>query len=236
MNVNIRNIHNTYNTTIINRNDNRVSYNGGRGGIDVHPTAEQEAADHDRHIGPVAAQTKHMNEARTNPKQRASTNMGKPAIAATDKPGNWKGRGVVPAKEAGAPYKPEDRGGNAGHPENRPEDHAGENNTKPAVHPHDLPAAKHPDAPNTGDANRDRKLQQQQEKMASKQQQERDNLQKKQDQEHQRMDQQRSNDQRRQQVEQRHQQQTSQMQQRHEQQNQHFQQRVQRASPSRGRR
>jgi len=38
-NVNITNIHNVYNTTVINNNTtNRISYNGGEGGINERPT------------------------------------------------------------------------------------------------------------------------------------------------------------------------------------------------------
>ena len=87
-NVNVTNIHNTYNTTVINNTTvNRVSYNGGNGGITARPTAQEETAAHEKHIAPVAAQTQHVQAARANPQQRASVNQGKPAIAATPKPG-----------------------------------------------------------------------------------------------------------------------------------------------------
>ena len=106
-NVNVTNIHNTYNTTVINNTTvNRVSYNGGNGGLTARPNSEQEAAAHEKHIAPVAVQTQHAQAARANPQQRASVNQGKPAIAATPKPGAFNDRAAVPAKEAGAPYKP----------------------------------------------------------------------------------------------------------------------------------
>ena len=102
-NVNVSNIHNTYNTTVINNTTvNRVSYNGGNGGITAAPTAQDQAAAHDRHIAPVAVQTQHQQAARANPQQRASVNQGKPAIAATPKPGAFSAG--VPAKQLGAPY------------------------------------------------------------------------------------------------------------------------------------
>src|SRR6266853_198787 len=82
-NVNITEIHNVYNTTIRNTTVNRISYNGGNGGISARPTAEQEAAAHERHIAPAAVQTQHEQTARANPQQRASANMGKPGVAAT---------------------------------------------------------------------------------------------------------------------------------------------------------
>src|SRR5580698_6865071 len=63
-NVNITNIHNVYNTTVVNTTINRVSYNGGNGGIEARATAQEEAAARERHVGPIAAQTQHMQAAR----------------------------------------------------------------------------------------------------------------------------------------------------------------------------
>ena len=104
-NVNVTDIHNVYNTTVINNTTvNRVSYNGGNGGINARPTPQEEAAAHERHIAAGAAQTQHVQAARGNPQLRASANHGKPPIAATDKPGEFSDHGVVQAKEAGAPY------------------------------------------------------------------------------------------------------------------------------------
>ncbi len=229
-NVNVTEIHNVYNTTVINNvTVNHVSYNGGNGGINRRPRPEEEAVARERHIAPVAVQTQHAREARSNPEQRASVNMGKPAVAATPRPGDFKGRAVVPAKAAGAPYTPPaNRGGNQGRPENRPEN----NVPRPPVHARDLPTPARPSAPNTGNPRLDRKYQQQQEKTFAKQQQERGRLQQKQEQEHQRLTQQNANQARTQQVEQRHQQQTQQLQQRHEQQQQHLQQKQQPANRS----
>jgi hypothetical protein len=234
-NVNITEIHNVYNTTVINNNVNRVSYNGGNGGINRRPLPQEEAAARERHIAPVAVQTQHAQAARANPQQRASMNMGKPPVAATPRPGDFNDRAVVPAKAAGAPYTPPaNRGGN------QPRDNASaprpENNVaRPStpVHPRDLPPVARPSAPNTGNPKLDQKYQQQQEKVFAKQQQERDKLQQKQEQEHQRLDQQKANDAKKQQVEQRHQQQTQQLQQKHQQQQQQLQQRQQPASKER---
>src|SRR6266581_857244 len=105
-NVNITNIHNVYNTTITNTTVNRVSYNGGNGGINARPTPQQEAVAHERHVPPVAVQTQHAQAARAQPELRASANHGKPPVAATPKPGAFKDRAVVPARQAGAPYNP----------------------------------------------------------------------------------------------------------------------------------
>ena len=215
-NVNITNIHNVYNTTVIVNNESHVSFNGGKGGLSARPTSEEEAAARDRHVPPVAVQTQHAQAARANPQQRASANMGKPGVAATPKPGDFNDRGAVPAKEAGAPYAPANRGGSV--------------QPSAAVHPHDLPVLA-PTAPNTGNAKLDKKYQQQQQKQITKQQQERDKLQQQQDQEHLNLDKQKATEPQKQQVEQQHQQQTQQLQQKHQQQQQQLQQRQQPAPP-----
>jgi hypothetical protein len=215
MNVNVTEIHNVYNTTVVN-NTVRVSYNGGNGGITARATAQEEAAAHERHVPPLAVQTQHMQAARANPQLRASVNHGKPPIAATEKPGEFSGRGVVEAKEAGAPYKPaENRGGG--------EPHAASPAAHPAVHPKDLPPAERPAPPNTGNPKLDQKYQKEQQKLATQQDKERQKLQQQQDKEHQNLAKQKADDARTQQLEQKHQQQTNQLQQRHTQQQQQLQ-------------
>jgi hypothetical protein len=221
-NVNVTNIHNVYDTHVTYNNESHVSYNGGNGGINARPTAGEEAAARERHIPPIAAQTQHAQAARANPQQRASVNMGRPGVAATPRPGDFNDRGAAPTKEAG-----DSRGGTQGR---------SENSAAPldaAVHPRDLPPVAR-STPNTGNAKRDRKYQQQQDKQATKQQQERDQLQQKQDEEHVKMDKQKANDTQRQQVEQVHQQQTQQLQQRHQQAQQQLQEKQQPASREQG--
>jgi hypothetical protein len=230
-NVNVTEIHNVYNTTVVNRTENRVSFNGGNGGVTARPTPQQETAAHERHIPPVAVQTQHAQSAHSNPEQRASTNMGKPAVAATPRPGAFNERGVVPAKSAGAPYTPparnganQPRGGENRPTENRPQTNAGQSTNY--GHVRELPPAEKPAAPNTGDPKIDKKYQQQQDKQYAKQQQERQKLQQQQGKEDQRVASQNADAAKKQQVEQRHQQQTQQLQQRHQQQQQQMQQRM----------
>ena len=213
LNVNVNVIHNVYNTRINETTVTRVSFNGGNGGINARATAQEEAAAHERHIPPVAAQTEHIQAARSNPELRASTNHGKPPIAATPRPGELKGGGVVAAREGGAVHESAAR----------PENNAARPN--PAVHPNDLPATERPAPPNTGNATTDKKYQQQQQKLQAKQDQERQKLQQKQEQDHQKLAQQKANDAQKQQLEQKHQQQTQQLAQRHVQQQQQLQQR-----------
>jgi len=229
-NVSVTNITNVYNnTTVINRTENRVSFNGGNGGVQARPTREQEAAAHERHIPPVAAQTQHIQAARSNPQLRASANNGKPSVAATAKPGAFSGRDVVPAKQAGGSWKPPANrpapGGNKSGG-NKPGSESWRNVQRPGgspVHPSELPARERPAPQSSGNPKQDQKYQQQQQKLYTKQDQERQKLQQKQEQEHQRLDRQKVDDTRRQQVEQQHQQQTQQLQQKHEQQQQKLQ-------------
>ena len=217
VNINVVNIHNVYNETIVNREVTRVSYNGGEGGLRARPTPQEEAAEHERHMGPVAAQREHFEAARGDRDLRASANHGKPPIAATDRPGALRGPEARPAREAGGAYNP---------PANR--EHAGgDNGGQPArvIHPKDLPPMERPGAPNTGNPKLDKKYQQQQDKLASQQDNERRKLQQQQEKEDQRLSQKRADDSHKQQTEQRHQQQTQQLQQRHQQQQQTMQQR-----------
>jgi WXXGXW repeat (2 copies) len=234
-NVNVTVVHNVYNERVNVNNENRVSFNGGNGGISARPTAQQEAAERGNHVGPVAAQNQQMQTARGNRDLRASVNHGKPPIAATPRAGAFDDH-AVKAKEAGAPYTAltKNSAENARATNNaenqareRENNHANNNATKPAVHPKDLPAAERAAAPNTGNAKTDQKYQQQQDKLYAQQGKERQKLQQKQDQEHQKLTKQNANDQRNQQVEQKHQQQTQQLVQKHVQQQRNLAQRQQ---------
>ncbi len=227
-NVNTTVIHNVYDERVTYNNVTRVSYNGGRGGITARPTAAEEAAARERHVGPVPEQTRHIEAARSDPQFRSKVNHGMPAVAATAKPGDFKGSGVVKAREAGAVHNEgEARPGNAG--EARPGNAGG---GKTPTHPNELPAAERPPAPNTGNPKLDRKYQQQQDKLVQQQQKERQQLQTKQDAEHAKAQKQQSNPARQQQMEQKHQQQTQQLQQKHTQQTQKMVQRQSSSKPA----
>src|SRR5262249_17323641 len=121
------------NTTTVNR----VSFNGGNGGITARPTAAEERVAHLQHTPPTSVQEQHVREASSNRELRASVNQGKPAIAATAKPAEFRGRGVVAARQAGAPYKAPEK--NAAQGENaragRAENNAAARNEKPAANP-----------------------------------------------------------------------------------------------------
>jgi hypothetical protein len=74
--VNVTNIRNTYvdRTVIRNVNVNRVSYNGGRGGIAAQPSAQQRAFANQRRFTATQAQVNRRDEALRNPAQRYDTN------------------------------------------------------------------------------------------------------------------------------------------------------------------
>ena len=80
--VDARAIHDVYNTRVEER-VNRVSFNGGNGGINARATAQEEATAHGRHTPAVAAQTQHAWSARNDPQQRFAANHGAPPVTAT---------------------------------------------------------------------------------------------------------------------------------------------------------
>jgi hypothetical protein len=189
---------NVYDERVDHGNVNmRVSFNGGKGGIEARPNSQQEAAARERHIPAVAAQTAHMQAARSNPAQRAGVNHGAPAIAATARPGAFnEEHAAAPAREAADP-------GRAGST-NAPADN------RTAVHPNELAPIARPAPVNTGNAKADQKYEQKQDQLIARQNQERQSLQQKQDAEHQQKA--NANNQK---LEQKHQQQTQQLVQRH---------------------
>ncbi|HET9178657.1 MAG TPA: hypothetical protein VFQ24_09920 [Terriglobia bacterium] len=102
-NVNIVNVYNE--RVVVNQNGPRISYNGGRGGIDARPTTAEISAERSRRSGAVNQQVDQEQFARNDPGQRARENHGRPAVAATARPGEFQGQGAVRASRAGAPYK-----------------------------------------------------------------------------------------------------------------------------------
>jgi hypothetical protein len=105
MHVDTVRITNVYvNRTVIVNNESHVAFNGGEGGVAVHATAQEEAFAREPHTPPVAAQVQQEHAASQNRAMFASENHGAPAVAATARPGEFSGRGVVAAKAAGAPY------------------------------------------------------------------------------------------------------------------------------------
>ena len=140
-NVNVNVVRNTYNTTVVNNsNINRVSYNGGAGGINAQPTTAEQTAMRERHTDATAAQMRHQQASSTNRAMLASVNQGRPSIAATPRAGAFAHADSVSAEGAvkrnrsaegmrtqsmgaagpGSPGGP----GNQGYPGGHPKQHA----------------------------------------------------------------------------------------------------------------
>lgn len=96
VNVNVTEVHNVY----VNRNyrvvtNEHVSYNGGPHGVNYRPTPEEQRWDNERHVGPTANQERHVTEARDDRALHYNDNHGRPPIAATQRPSEFSGPGVV---------------------------------------------------------------------------------------------------------------------------------------------
>ena len=98
---NLTNVTTVYNETVIVMSITSPS-TATRVGIAARPSPEEERAEHERHRGTLTEQTRHEHMASQNKQNFASKNHGRPAFAATAKPGEFKERGVVGAKAAGA--------------------------------------------------------------------------------------------------------------------------------------
>jgi hypothetical protein len=90
LNVNRTIIHNTYvDRTVINREvvGNRTSFNGGAGGLQTRPTAQEASFARENHVAATAEQQNHMQMARADRSNLASVNGGRPQNAAFSRPG-----------------------------------------------------------------------------------------------------------------------------------------------------
>jgi len=165
--MNVTNVTNVYNRTVV-VNNVHTSFNGA-GGIQARPTPQEEAYGREPHTAPLAAQTEHEHAASQNRQLFASENHGRPAIAATGKPGEFSGPHVQKASAAGEPYRApkmspqeargpsaESRAGNrAGNPEgnkaarNEPAKNGGKANERAASRPENR-ATKNNGAVNRG--------------------------------------------------------------------------------------
>jgi hypothetical protein len=90
---NVGHVTNIYNRTVIYNNvhygmqpNNRVSFNGGRGGINVQPRPAEMAAMHENRTPPLAVQTQIRTQAAQNRGNFYAANHGRPAEAAIARP------------------------------------------------------------------------------------------------------------------------------------------------------
>ena len=96
-NVTITNVYEK--TVVVEPGATRVSFNGGSGGTTARPTSEEVAAAGETHVAALPSQLQQERTASENKALLASENHGNPAIAATAKPGEFSGKGVVAARE-----------------------------------------------------------------------------------------------------------------------------------------
>ena len=92
------NITNVYNqTVVVNNQASRVSFNGGKDGTIARPTSEQKTYVREDHFAPTQLQQQHLQVASKDPTLFEKSNQGKPPIAATAKPADFKGTGITSA-------------------------------------------------------------------------------------------------------------------------------------------
>jgi hypothetical protein len=220
-NVNVEVVRNTYNTTVVNNNTtiNRVSFNGGPGGVMARPTSREMAAEHQRHVSMTNEQTQHQQAARSNRTLLASVNHGRPDVAASVRPGQFEAHGAMesgrPAGSNRPPENPKEK--------NRP---GNPSSNDGRINPDRPPSLRTPDAAPANPA-LEQKHQQQIDRLRQQQDQERQRVEQKHQQEQQRLQQHSADDRSQQETQRRQQQQLQQLQQKHEQQQQKLQQRQQ---------
>jgi hypothetical protein len=86
-NLGVVHVTNVYNRTVVVRNVERVSYNGGRGGLTVRASDRERVAFTERHYQPTSNQVAHEQAMRSNHMQLASYNHGHPQTMAVSRVG-----------------------------------------------------------------------------------------------------------------------------------------------------
>ena len=218
-NVDVTVVRNTYNTTVINNNVNRVSFNGGQGGTTASPTSQEMAAARQRHISMTSEQTQHQQAASSNRTLLASANQGRPDVAATPRPGQFRSRGAVESGRPAGTNRP---------PEN-PKEKNGSENPLPnggRSNPDRAPSLRRPNAASVNPA-LEQKHQQELDRLRQQQGQERQRVEQKHQQEQQNVQQHAGDDRKKQEIQRKQQQQLQQLDRKHEQQQQKLQRKQQ---------
>lgn len=109
----VTNITNVTNVTNIT-NIRNVSYHGGPHGVRASETNEERQAEREKHLPPTREQIAHAREAAERPEFDARKNGGKPPIAATERPNDFKPAPPAPKpadtprdEKHPAPHRPE---------------------------------------------------------------------------------------------------------------------------------
>jgi hypothetical protein len=100
VNFNIENVYSK--NVVVEERGPRISFNGGQGGLNVRPTPQQLSFAHEQHVQPTPMQRQHVQTASHDPALRETENKGRPPVAATSRPNEFKGNGAVPAQSAGS--------------------------------------------------------------------------------------------------------------------------------------
>ena len=110
-NINTTRITNVYNRTVVVNNTtiNRVSYNGGRGGINVRPQPAEIAANRGPRVPPMSTQYQNQRAASENRQQFYNVNKGRPAVVAATRPIAAQPGIQRPAPVQNRPVQPENR-------------------------------------------------------------------------------------------------------------------------------
>jgi len=112
---NVSNVHvtNVYNSNVTVVQNTHVSFNGGKGGVQMTASKNEQIVNSMPHQQATAPQAQHEAATHTQPDQRLSVNHGAPKVAATPEPGSFtsakvESTRVTPARAAPAPaqHKP----------------------------------------------------------------------------------------------------------------------------------
>lgn len=140
--INVTRITNVYSrTVVINRNyinNTRISYNGGRGGLQIRPRPTEIAARREPRLPPMQTQLQIRQQAMQNRQQFFNANRGRPAIAAAPRPiqaDRGVMRPIARPGQAGRPGQPQIRPGQPQIQPNRPEIRPGQQPGRPQVQP-----------------------------------------------------------------------------------------------------
>jgi len=109
-------IHDTYaDRSVVRSSSNRVSYNGGKGGLSTRPTAQQQQVSQQSHVQPTPQQQAHIQTAAQTRSHQVKVNTNKPATSAAPQPqttqaapqGSQQFTGGEPQAQRTAPVKTE---------------------------------------------------------------------------------------------------------------------------------
>ncbi len=227
-NVDVTVVRNTYNTTVIHNNTtiNRVSFNGGSGGTTARPTSREIEVAHQHHVQMTSEQTQHQQAASSNRTLLASVNHGRPDVAATPRPGEFKGRRAVETGRPVSPNRPPENRKEATRPVKPPENHGRTANGGRTLE--DRPPSLRPSNAARVNPALEQKHQREMGKLHQQQDAERQKAQQRHVQEEQKLERQRADQPRQEQLQRRQQQQLEQLNRKHDQQTQRVQERQQR--------